>query len=76
MAMAFLAYKTSLGWSDDFWEDVTNSQKKFTALKMNGSFVSSLDSKAQTQEDIEHELEYFGEAPNLTTVPPSLLSCP
>src|SRR5882724_9446037 len=60
----FLHSRVPQGEVNNFWEDFTNSQKKFNSFENKWDLCVEFDPKARTQEDIEHELEYFGEAPN------------
>jgi len=60
----FLHMRVPQGEVNNFWEDFTNSQKKFNSFENEWDLCVEFDPKAQTQEDIKHELEYFGEAPN------------
>src|SRR5882724_6570169 len=60
----FLHTRVPWGEVKNFWEDFTNSQKKFNSFENEWDLCVKFDPKARTQEDIKHELEYFGEAPN------------
>src|SRR5882724_6978676 len=60
----FLRTRVPQGEVNNFWEDFTDSQKKFNSFENKWDLCVEFDTKARTQEDIEHELEYFGEAPN------------
>src|SRR5882724_12638695 len=61
----FLHTRVPRGEVNNFWEDFTHSQKKFNSFENKWDLCVEFDPKARTQEDIKHELEYFGEAPNL-----------
>jgi len=60
----FLHMRVPQGEVNNFWEDFTDSQKKFNSFENEWDLCVEFDPKAQTQEDIKHELEYFGEAHN------------
>src|SRR5882724_9995953 len=60
----FLQMRVPWGEVNNFWEDFTDSPKKFNSFENEWDLCVEFDPKAQTQADIEHELEYLVK-PNL-----------
>jgi len=61
--------KVPRGEVQNFWEDFTNSQRRFNSFENEWDLCIEFDPAARTDEAIEQDMEYFGEVPGPVDVP-------
>ncbi len=61
--------KVPRGEVQNFWEDFTNSQRRFNSFENEWDLCVEFDPAAHTDEAIEQDMEYFGEVPGPIDIP-------